>query len=163
MQLRGPSSSPVFSNRASSNLFQFPNLKTNIRGKNLGSNKGAKDAVDEYLGHQEDGFCFTGISKLKKKNIGKSALRQREIILIDYGTITALGLPKIQKLRPFLSSLIRVKSEQCKLRIRTLWSGLSLLIIKHWTLLQRQHLFPKTLPVKWFFYCKEYLMCRLIC
>ena len=109
MQLRGPSSSPVFSNLASSNLFQFPNLKTNIRGKNLGSNKGAKDAVDEYLGHQEDGFCFTGISKLKKK-MEKSALRQREIILIDYGTITALGLPKIQKLRPFWSSLVCVKS-----------------------------------------------------
>ena len=29
--------------------------------------------------------------------------------------------------------------------------------------LQRQHLFPKTLPLKWIFYYTEYLMSRLIC
>ena len=29
--------------------------------------------------------------------------------------------------------------------------------------LQRQHLFPKTLPLKWICYCTEYKMSRLIC
>ena len=29
--------------------------------------------------------------------------------------------------------------------------------------LQRQHLFPKTLPLKWIYCCTEYIMSRLIC
>ena len=44
----------------------FSNLKTNLCGRNFGSNEGITDAVDEYLGDQEEGFYFEGISKLKQ-------------------------------------------------------------------------------------------------
>ena len=64
MQLWGPSSSPIFSRFSPFNL--FPNLKTNLRGRNFGSNEGIIDAVDKYLEDQEEGFYFEGISKLEK-------------------------------------------------------------------------------------------------
>ena len=43
-------------------LYIFPNLKTNLGGRNFGSIEDVKYAVDEYLGDQEEGFCFEGIS-----------------------------------------------------------------------------------------------------
>ena len=43
----------------------FPSLKTNLCGRNFGSNKGIID-VDEYLGDKEEGFYFEGISKLEQ-------------------------------------------------------------------------------------------------
>ena len=46
--------------------YLFPNLKTNLHGRNFGSNEGIIDAVDEYLGDQEEGFYFEGKSKLEQ-------------------------------------------------------------------------------------------------
>ena len=45
---------------AHSDLYMFPNLKTSLRGRNSGSNEGGIDAVDTYLGDQEEGFHFDG-------------------------------------------------------------------------------------------------------
>ena len=36
----------------------FPNLKTNLCGRNFGSNEVVIDAIDEYLGDQEENFYF---------------------------------------------------------------------------------------------------------
>ena len=66
MQLRGPSSFPESADLAPSDFYLFPNLKTNLRGRNLGSNEGVMDAVDEYLGYQEESSCFEGIIKLEQ-------------------------------------------------------------------------------------------------
>ena len=51
---------------APSDLYLFPNLKTNLHGRNFGSNEGVTDAVDEYLGNQEESFYFEGINKLEQ-------------------------------------------------------------------------------------------------
>ena len=45
----------------------FPNLKISLRGRNFGGNEGVRDAVDVYLGDQEEGFYFEGISKLEQR------------------------------------------------------------------------------------------------
>ena len=45
----------------------FPNLKTNLSGRNFGSNEGTIDAVAEYLGEQEEGFYFEGVSKPEQR------------------------------------------------------------------------------------------------
>ena len=39
---------------------------SNLHGRNFGSSEGIIDAVDEYLGDQEEGFCFKEISKLNR-------------------------------------------------------------------------------------------------
>ena len=55
--------SPVFSTFCP--FYLFPNLKTNLHGRKFGSNEGIIDAVDEYLGEQEEGFYFEMIGKLE--------------------------------------------------------------------------------------------------
>ena len=102
MQLWGPSSSPVFTWFSPFRLL-FPNLKTKLCSKKFESNEGIIDAVDEYLGNQEEGFYFEGISKLN--SIGKSASRQSEIILRNNGTISALGHSQSKGAKNFWSSL----------------------------------------------------------
>ena len=57
---------------------------------NYGSNEGIIDAVDEYLEDQEEGFYFDG-NVANWNSFGESALRQRDIILRNNGTISALG------------------------------------------------------------------------
>ena len=47
-------------------FYLFPNLKSNLRHRNFGNNEGTIDAVDEYLGDQEESFCFEGIRKLEQ-------------------------------------------------------------------------------------------------
>ena len=47
-------------------FYLFPNLKTNLPGRNFGSNEGIIDAVEEYLRDQEEYFSFEGISKLEQ-------------------------------------------------------------------------------------------------
>ena len=52
----------------------FPNLKTNLSGRSFGSNEGL---IDQWLGDQEEGFYFEGISKLEQhwtKHRGKGRL-----------------------------------------------------------------------------------------
>ena len=63
LQLNAASAFCVFS--WFSTFCLFLNLKTNLHVRNLGSSKGIIDAVDEYLGDQEEGFYFEGISKLE--------------------------------------------------------------------------------------------------
>ena len=59
---------PLFSPYlALSDFYLFPTLKTNLHGRNFGSNEGVIDAVDEYFGDQEEGFYFEGISKPKQR------------------------------------------------------------------------------------------------
>ena len=74
-------------------------LKINILGRNFGS-KGVIGAVNEYLGDQEEGFYFEGISNLY--SIGESASRQREIILRNNGTTSALGHSQSTGVQNFL-------------------------------------------------------------
>ena len=50
-----------------SDLYLFPNLKTNLRSRNFGSSDGVIYAVDEYFGDKEEVFYFEGISKLKQR------------------------------------------------------------------------------------------------
>ena len=61
--LSHPLSSPDL---LTSDIYLFPNQKTNFRGRNFGSNENVMGAVDEYLGDQEEGFYFEGISKLEQ-------------------------------------------------------------------------------------------------
>ena len=68
------------------NFYLFPNLKTNLCCKNFGSNEGIINAVDEYLGDW-DGLYLERISG----TVLESASRQRENILRNNGTISALG------------------------------------------------------------------------
>ena len=59
---------PLYSpDLAPSDFYLFPNLKTILCGRNFWSNEGVIDAVDKYLGDQEDGFHFEGISKLEQR------------------------------------------------------------------------------------------------
>ena len=51
---------------ALSNFCLFPNLTTNLQGRNFGSNEGVIDAVDEYLGKQEEGYYFERMSRLEQ-------------------------------------------------------------------------------------------------
>ena len=41
---------------APSDFSLFPTQKTYLRGRNIGSNEGVKDAVNEYLGNQDGDF-----------------------------------------------------------------------------------------------------------
>ena len=41
-------------------FYLFPNLKTNLCGRNFESNEGITNAVDEYLGDQEEEFYLNG-------------------------------------------------------------------------------------------------------
>ena len=47
---------PYSPSLAPSDFHLFPNLKTNIRGRNFRSNGGIIDAVDACLEEQEEGF-----------------------------------------------------------------------------------------------------------
>ena len=58
---------PYSSDLVPSDFCLFPNLKTNLRGRNFGSNEGVIDAVNEYLGDLEEGFYFEQISKLEQR------------------------------------------------------------------------------------------------
>ena len=78
----------------------FPNLKTDFYGRNFGSNEVIIDAVDEYLGDQEEGFYFEGIS------VGESASRQREIIMRNNCKISALGHSQSTGAENFLIALL---------------------------------------------------------
>ena len=50
---------------APTDIYLFPKLNTNLHGGNFGSNEGVIDAVNKYLGNQDEDFCFDGISKLE--------------------------------------------------------------------------------------------------
>ena len=50
---------------APSDFYLFQNMKSNLRCRYFGSNKGVIAAA-EYLGDQEEGFYFEGISKLEQ-------------------------------------------------------------------------------------------------
>ena len=52
---------------ASSVFYLFPKLKSHLRGTQYGSNEGLIDAVNQYLGDQENVFYFEGVRKLKQK------------------------------------------------------------------------------------------------
>ena len=58
---------PYSPDLAPSDFYLFPKLKTNLRGRNFGSNEGVIDAVNEYLGDQDEDFYFEGISKLEQR------------------------------------------------------------------------------------------------
>ena len=58
--------SPYTPDLAPSNFYLFPKLKTNLRGRNFGSNESVIDAVNEYLGDQDEDN-FEGKNKLKQR------------------------------------------------------------------------------------------------
>ena len=52
---------------ALSDFYQFPKLKSNLRGTQYGSNEGVIEAVNEYLADQETAFYLEGIRKLEQR------------------------------------------------------------------------------------------------
>ena len=58
----------MFSNdMAPSYYYLFPKLKSHLCGTQYGSNECVKEAVNEYLGDQEEAFYFEGIRKLEQR------------------------------------------------------------------------------------------------
>ena len=49
-------------------FYLFQKLKSHLRGTQYGSNEGAIEAVNEYLGDQENAFFFEGTRKLEHNN-----------------------------------------------------------------------------------------------
>ena len=56
---------PYSPDLAPSDFHLFPKLKTNLLVRNFGSSEGDLDAVNEYLGEQDEDFYFESVSKLK--------------------------------------------------------------------------------------------------
>ena len=56
-----------FSDMAPSDFYLFPKLKSHLRGTPYESNEGVIEAVNEYLGDQENAFNFEGIRKLGQR------------------------------------------------------------------------------------------------
>ena len=52
---------------APSDFYLFPKLKSQLRCTQYGSNEGAIEAVNEYLGDQENAFYFEGTRKLEQR------------------------------------------------------------------------------------------------
>ena len=52
---------------ALSDFYLFSKLKSHLRGTQYGSNEGVIEAVNEYLGDQENVFYFEGIRKLEQR------------------------------------------------------------------------------------------------
>ena len=50
---------------APSDFCLFPKLKSHIRGSQYRNNEGVIEAVNEYLGDQDNAFYFEGIRKLE--------------------------------------------------------------------------------------------------
>ena len=50
-----------------SDFYLFPKLKSHLRCTQYGSNEGAIEAVNEYLGDQENAFYFEGTRKLEQR------------------------------------------------------------------------------------------------
>ena len=86
---------PYSPDLAPSDSILFPKLKTNLHGRNFGSNEGVIDAVNEYLGDQDEDFYFEGISNWNSN--GESASRLREIILKNSGKLFILGYSKVHE------------------------------------------------------------------
>ena len=59
--------SPYSPDMAPSDFYLFPQLKSNLRGTQYGSNEGVTEAVNEYLRDQEKAFYFEGIRKLEQR------------------------------------------------------------------------------------------------
>ena len=55
--------SPYSPDLAPSDFYQFPKLKTNLRDRNFGSNEGVINAINEYMGEQDEDSYFEGVSK----------------------------------------------------------------------------------------------------
>ena len=49
-----------------SDFYLFPKLKSHLRGTQYRSNEGVIEAINEYLGDQENAFYFGGIRKLEQ-------------------------------------------------------------------------------------------------
>ena len=64
---------PYSPDLAPSDFCLFPKLKTNLPGRNFGSSEIVMHAVNEYLGDQNEGFYFEGISN--RNSDGESASR----------------------------------------------------------------------------------------
>ena len=75
---------------AISDFYLFPNLKTNLCGRIFENGEGVIDAVEEFLGDQEEGFYFLK-GKANRNIVRESASRQREIVLRNDGIVSAVG------------------------------------------------------------------------
>ena len=65
--------------KAASDFYLFPKLKSHLRGRQYGSNEGVIEAVNEYLGDQEKTFYFEGIRKLEQRWAKCIALKENYI------------------------------------------------------------------------------------
>ena len=59
-----PSYSP---DKAPSDFYPFSELQSHLRVAQFGSNEGVIEAVNEYLGDQENAFFFDGVRKLEQR------------------------------------------------------------------------------------------------
>ena len=57
---------PYSPDKAPSDFYPFPKLKFHLCGTQYGSNEGVTDAVNKYLGDQENALYFEGIRKLEQ-------------------------------------------------------------------------------------------------
>ena len=60
---------------APSAYYLFPKLKSQLRGTQYGCNECVIEAVNEYLGDQENAFYFEGIRKLDQRWVKCIALK----------------------------------------------------------------------------------------
>ena len=58
---------PYSPDMAPSDFYLFPKLKFHLRSTLYGSNEGVIEAVNEYLGDQENAFYYEGIRKFKQR------------------------------------------------------------------------------------------------
>ena len=91
---------PYSPDLALSDFYLFPKLKTNFRGRNFGSNDGVIDAVNEWLGDQDEDFYFEGISKLEQR-WRKCTKMKGDYIEKIMANFSFLGIPKYTRPRTF--------------------------------------------------------------
>ena len=58
---------PYSPDLAPNDFYLFPKWKTNVRGRDFRSTEGVIEAVNEYVGDQDEDFYFEGISKLEQR------------------------------------------------------------------------------------------------
>ena len=76
-------------------------LKTNLPGRNFGSNEGVIVAVNEYLGDQDEDFYFKGISKLEQRWTKWIMLKGDYFEKKKVANFSFLGIPKYMRPKTF--------------------------------------------------------------
>ena len=93
MRLLSPSSYyPIL---ALSDFYLSPKKKTDLRDRNFGINEGVLDAVNEYLGDQDEDFYFEWISKLEQR--WRKCIKMKADILKNSGKFLIPGYSEVHE------------------------------------------------------------------